>query len=83
VFYHYFSRSELLLRSYGGSRSGQANTVERLGVAHSGITISYRFSHPDEPAGLVFPHSHRLSNRNPPPEELNTGVDHFLRDPSC
>jgi transcriptional regulator with XRE-family HTH domain len=56
----------------------EANTVERWGVQQSEITISYRFSQPDEPAALVLPRSHRLNNRNQPPKELNTLGDHLL-----
>jgi site-specific DNA recombinase len=57
----------------------EANTVERWGVQQSEITISYRFSQPDEPAALVLLRSHRLNNRNQPPKELNTLGDHLLR----
>jgi transcriptional regulator with XRE-family HTH domain len=57
----------------------EANTVERWGVQQSEIVITYRFSQPDEPAALVLPRSHRLNNRKPPPEELNTLGDHLLR----
>jgi transcriptional regulator with XRE-family HTH domain len=57
----------------------EANTVERWGVQQSEITISYRFSQPDEPAALVLPRSHRLNLRSQPPEELNTIGDHLLR----
>ncbi len=57
----------------------EANTVERWGVQQSEITISYRFSEPDEPAALVLPRSHRLNSRNRSPEELNTIGDHLLR----
>ncbi|MGA2713568.1 MAG: recombinase family protein [Bryobacteraceae bacterium] len=57
----------------------EAKTVERWGVQQSEITISYRFSQPDEPAALVLPRSHRLSNRKQAPEELNTLGDHLLR----
>ena len=42
----------------------QADTVERFGVQQSEITIVYRFSRPEEPAALVLPRSHRISNRN-------------------
>ncbi len=47
----------------------EANTVERWGVDQSEITISYRFSQPDEPAPLVLPRSHRLNRRQQPPDE--------------
>jgi site-specific DNA recombinase len=57
----------------------QANTVERWGVQQSEIIINYRFSQPNEPAVLVLPRSYRLSNRNRPPEQLNTLGDHLLR----
>jgi site-specific DNA recombinase len=57
----------------------EANTVERWGVDQSEITISYRFSQPDEPAPLVLPRSHRLNRRQQPPEELNSIGDHLLR----
>jgi site-specific DNA recombinase len=57
----------------------EANTVERWGVEQSEITISYRFSQPDEPAPLVLPRCHKLRNRNQVPEELNTLGDHLLR----
>ncbi len=57
----------------------QADTVERFGVQQSEITIVYRFSRPEEPAALVLPRSHRLSNRNRVPEKLETLGDHLLR----
>lgn len=57
----------------------EANVVERWGIQQSEITISYRFSQPDEPAPLVLPRSHRLNNRKQPPEELNSIGDHLLR----
>jgi transcriptional regulator with XRE-family HTH domain len=57
----------------------EANTVERWGVQQSEVVITYRFSQPDEPAALVLPRSHRLSNRQQPPEELNTVGDHLRR----
>jgi transcriptional regulator with XRE-family HTH domain len=53
--------------------------VRASGIQQSEITIRYRFSQPDEPAPLVLPRSHRLSNRKKPPEELNTVGDHLLR----
>ncbi len=59
--------------------SVEANTVERWGVQQSEIVITYRFSQPNEPAALVLPRSHRLSNRQRPPEELNTLGDHLRR----
>jgi transcriptional regulator with XRE-family HTH domain len=57
----------------------QADTVERFGVQQSEITIEYRFSQPEEPAALVLPRSHRISNRNRIPEKLETMADHLLR----
>ena len=57
----------------------EANTVERWGVQQSEITISYRFSQPDESAALVLPRSHRISTRNRVPDQLNTIGDHLLR----
>lgn len=57
----------------------QADTVERWGVQQSEITITYRFSKPDEPAALVLPRSYRLGTRNRAPEQLNTLGDHLLR----
>ncbi len=57
----------------------QADTVERFGVQQSEITIEYRFSQPEEPAALVLPRSHRISNRNRVPEKLETIADHLLR----
>jgi transcriptional regulator with XRE-family HTH domain len=57
----------------------EANTVERWGVQQGEITISYRFSQPDEPAALVLPRTHRLNCRRQPPEELNSIGDHLLR----
>lgn len=57
----------------------EANTITRWGVEESEITISYRFSQPDEPAPLVLPRSHRLRNHNRPPEELSTIGDHLRR----
>jgi transcriptional regulator with XRE-family HTH domain len=57
----------------------QADTVERWGVQQSEITITYRFSKPDEPAALVLPRSYRLGSRNRAPEQLNTLGDHLLR----
>jgi site-specific DNA recombinase len=57
----------------------EANIVERWGVEQSEITISYRFSQPDELAALVLPRSHKLRNRNQAPEELNSLGDHLLR----
>jgi transcriptional regulator with XRE-family HTH domain len=57
----------------------EANTVERWGVQQSEIVVTYRFSQPNEPAALVLPRSHKLRNRNQPPEELNTLGDHLLR----
>jgi site-specific DNA recombinase len=57
----------------------EANTVERWGVLQSEITISYRFSQPDEPAALILPRNHRMISRNRSPEQLNTLGDHLLR----
>jgi DNA-binding transcriptional regulator YiaG len=57
----------------------RANTVERWGVQESEITITYRFSQPDEPATLVLPRSHRPSTRNRIPDKLETLGDHILR----
>lgn len=57
----------------------EANTVERWGVQQSEIVVTYRFSQPNEPGALVLPRSHKLRNRNQPPEELNTLGDHLLR----
>jgi len=57
----------------------EANTIERFGVQQSEITIEYRFSQPEEPAALVLPRSHRVSNRNRIPEELKTLGGHLLR----
>jgi transcriptional regulator with XRE-family HTH domain len=57
----------------------EANTVERWGIEQSEITITYRFSQPDEPAALVLPRSHRLNRRQQPPEVLNSVGDHLLR----
>ena len=57
----------------------EANTITRWGVEQSEITISYRFSQPDEPAPLVLPRSHRLKNHDHAPEELNTLGDHLRR----
>lgn len=56
-----------------------ANTVERWGVEQSEVVITYRFSQPKEPAALVLPRAHRLSNHKQPPEELNTIGDHLRR----
>jgi hypothetical protein len=44
----------------------EANTITRWGVAQSEITTDYRFSQPDEPAGLVLPQTHRLNRRKCP-----------------
>jgi len=41
--------------------------------------ITYRFGQPDEPAALVVPKSHKLYNRNQPPEKLKTLGDHLRR----
>jgi transcriptional regulator with XRE-family HTH domain len=57
----------------------QADTVERWGVPQTEITITYRFSKPNEPAALVLPRAHHLHNRQNPPEELRTLGDHLLR----
>ncbi len=57
----------------------QANTVERWGVQQNEIVITYGFSQPNEPAALVLPRHHRMSNRKQPPEELKTLGDHLLR----
>jgi len=57
----------------------QADSVDRLGVKQSEITIEYRFSRPEEPAALVLPRSYRLSSRNRVPETLETIGDHMLR----
>lgn len=57
----------------------QANTIERWGIQQSEITITYRFSQPDEPAVLVLPRAHRLASRNRSPEQLNTLGDHLRR----
>jgi site-specific DNA recombinase len=57
----------------------QADTVERFGVQQSEITITYRFSQPQEPAALVLPRAHRLSNRSRLPEKLETIGDHLRR----
>ena len=56
----------------------QAETVEPWGVQQSEITITYRFSQPDEPAALVLPRCHRMSSRSGPPDELKTIGDHLL-----
>ena len=57
----------------------QADTIERWGVQESKITITYRFSQPNEPAALVLPRQHRLTSRNRVPEKLETLADHLLR----
>ncbi len=57
----------------------EANTVEKWGVQQSEITITYRFSQPNEPVPLVLPRAHRLSSRNRVPEKLETIGDHLLR----
>jgi site-specific DNA recombinase len=57
----------------------EANTVERWGVQQSEITITYRFTQPDQPSALVLPRSHRLNRRQQPPEELKSIGDHLLR----
>jgi DNA-binding transcriptional regulator YiaG len=57
----------------------QADTVERWGVRQSELTITYRFSQPNEPAALVLPRSHHLANHNRCPETLDTLGDHLLR----
>jgi transcriptional regulator with XRE-family HTH domain len=57
----------------------QADTVERWGVAQTEITITYRFSQPNEPAALVLPRAHRIRGRQRPPEKLETIGDHLLR----
>jgi transcriptional regulator with XRE-family HTH domain len=57
----------------------EAHTVESWGVQQSEIKIIYRFNQPDEPAPLVLPRSHRMSNRHRVPEELNTIGDHLRR----
>lgn len=57
----------------------EANTVERWGVQQSEITITYRFSQPNEPAALVLPRVHCIRTRNNPPEKLETIGDHLLR----
>ena len=59
--------------------SVQANTVERWGVQQSEVTITYRFSQPNEPAALVLPKFHRMNSRNRPLDQLNTLGDHLLR----
>jgi site-specific DNA recombinase len=56
-----------------------ANTVERWGVQQSEITITYRFSQPNEPAILVLPKSHKVTTRNRVPDKLETIGDHLLR----
>jgi len=56
-----------------------ANTVERWGVQQSEVTITYRFSQPNEPAALVLPRSHKLSTRSRIPDTLETIGDHLLR----
>lgn len=43
------------------------------------ITITYRFSQPNEPAALVMPRAHRIRGRNNPPERLETIGDYLLR----
>jgi site-specific DNA recombinase len=57
----------------------QANTVERWGVPQSEITITYRFSQPNEAAALVLPRSHSLTSRTRLPEKLETLGDHLFR----
>ena len=57
----------------------EAHTVERWGIQQSEIKIIYRFNQPDEPAPLVLPRSHRMSNRYRAPEQLNTVGDHLRR----
>jgi transcriptional regulator with XRE-family HTH domain len=57
----------------------QADTVERFGVQQSEITITYRFSQPQEAAALVLPRLHRMSNRYRVPEKLETIGDHLRR----
>ena len=57
----------------------EACTVERDGVQESEISITYRFSQPDEPAPLVLPRSHRLSSRTRVPEQCLSVGDHLRR----
>jgi site-specific DNA recombinase len=57
----------------------QADTVERWGVPQTEITITYRFSQPNQPAALVLPRAHRIRSRPNPPEKLETIGDHLLR----
>lgn len=56
-----------------------ANTVERWGVQQSEITITYRFSQPNEASALVLPRSHRINTRCRVPDKLETIGDHLLR----
>jgi transcriptional regulator with XRE-family HTH domain len=56
-----------------------ANTVERWGVQQSEITITYRFSQPNEPAILILPKSYKVTTRNRVPDKLETIGDHLLR----
>ena len=49
-----------------------------MGVHQSEITITYRFSEPNEPAALVMPRSHWIDSRSRQPE-LKTLGDHPRR----
>ena len=52
-------------------------TIERWGVQHSQITLTYRFAQPNEAA--ILPLCHHLTNRTQLPEKLETVSDHIRR----
>jgi transcriptional regulator with XRE-family HTH domain len=57
----------------------RADTVERWGVSESKITVTYRFTEPNEAAALVMPRSYSLTSRTRAPDKLDTLGDHVRR----
>ena len=57
----------------------EVGTVERWGVPQTALTITYRFTPPQDPEPLVLPLSHRLPQPHGMPEKLETLGDHLRR----
>jgi site-specific DNA recombinase len=57
----------------------RVETVEECGVKQSRVTVSYRFSQPDQPLPVVLPQSYGAGTAVRIPTELNTVGDHIRR----
>jgi len=58
---------------------GKVYTVECWGVKQCDITVTYRFSSPDQPIPLVLPQSYNTRSAIGMPTELRTVGDHLRR----